>query len=137
MERSGGKWRFTSPTHTVRAFVQSLAELDAEGGVAAREQRYSENQKRLVAGLRDLGIKTLLPDELHSPIITSFVCPPEHFAFKDFYNRLKARRFVIYPGKVTAADTFRIGTIGNVYPADIDELVTAIAETGREMGFLT
>jgi 2-aminoethylphosphonate-pyruvate transaminase len=137
MERSGGKWRFTSPTHTVRAFVQALAELDAEGGVAAREQRFSENQKRLVAGLRNLGIATLLPDELHSPIITSFVCPPEHFAFNDFYNRLKARRFVIYPGKVTAADTFRIGTIGNVYPADIDELITAIAETGREMGFLT
>ncbi len=136
MEQGGGKWRFTSPTHTVRAFVQALTELDAEGGVAAREQRYSDNQKRLVAGLKDLGINTLLPDELHSPIITSFVCPPDYFSFNDFYDRLKARRFVIYPGKVTAADTFRIGTIGNVYPADIDELITAIAETGRELGFL-
>lgn len=135
MENGGGKWRFTSPTHVVRAFAQALEELEAEGGVAAREQRYSENQKRLVAGLRELGIRTLLPDEFHSPIITSFICPPENFEFKDFYDRLKARRFVIYPGKVTAADTFRIGTIGNVHPEDIDELISAIGETGREMGF--
>ena len=136
MENNGGKWRFTSPTHVVRAFAQALAELNAEGGVAAREHRYSENQRRLVAGLRGLGIATLLPDELHSPIIISFVCPSENFEFRNFYDRLKARRFVIYPGKVTAADTFRIGTIGNVHPADIDELIVTIAETGREMGFL-
>lgn len=137
MEQGGGKWRFTSPTHVVRAFAQALEELDAEGGVVAREQRYSQNQQRLVAGLRGLGIATLLPDELHSPIITSFICPPENFEFQEFYDRLKARRFVIYPGKVTAADTFRIGTIGNVHPADIDQLITAIAETGREMGFVS
>jgi 2-aminoethylphosphonate-pyruvate transaminase len=136
MESGGGKWRFTSPTHVVRAFAQALEELDTEGGVAARESRYSENQKRLVAGLRTLGISTLLPDDLHSPIITSFICPPENFEFKEFYDRLKARRFVIYPGKVTAADTFRIGTIGNVHPADINELISAIGETGCEMGFL-
>jgi len=137
MENHGGKWRFTSPTHVVCAFSQALQELAAEGGVAAREQRYTGNQKRLVAGLRELGFSTLLPDELHSPIITSFICPPDHFEFREFYDHLKARRFVIYPGKVTSADTFRIGTIGNVHPPDIDDLTTAIAETGREMGFLS
>ena len=137
MERNGGKWRFTSPTHVVLAFAQALKELEAEGGVAAREQRYSENQRRLVAGLRKIGIETLLRDELHSPVITSFVCPPPPFHFSEFYDRLKARRFVIYPGKVTAADTFRIGTIGNVKPEEIDQLVSAITDIGSELGFLT
>lgn len=128
MEDNGGKWRYTSPTHTVRAFAQALDELDAEGGVAARERRYAANQQRLVAGMREIGYATLLPDELHSPIITSFHEPATDFDFADFYNRLKARRFVIYPGKVTDADTFRIGTIGNVHAGDIDELLRAVAE---------
>lgn len=137
MERGGGKWRFTSPTHTVCAFAAALEELAAEGGVSARQQRYSDNQQRLVAGLRSLGIATLLPDELHSPIITAFLYPAADFHFNDFYDRLKARRFVIYPGKVTSADTFRIGTIGNVHADDIDQLIEAIADVGRNMGFLT
>ncbi len=127
MEAGGGKWRFTSPTHTVLAFAQALEELEQEGGVTAREQRYTANQRRLVAGMRELGFETLLPDALHSPIITSFLFPTASFDFQQFYDDLKARRFVIYPGKVTNADTFRIGTIGNVHPADIDELLAAIA----------
>lgn len=133
MENGGGKWRFTSPTHTVRAFAQALDELDEEGGIAAREQRYSENQVRLVAGLREIGYATLLPDELQSPIITSFRDPVDDFDFGEFYNRLKARRFVIYPGKVTEAKTFRIGTIGNVERGDIDELIQAVADVTAEM----
>lgn len=137
MENKGGKWRYTSPTHVVLAFAQAMDELDTEGGATAREKRYSDNQKTLVAGMRELGFKTLLPDEWHSPIITSFVCPAQHFNFTEFYEKLKARRFVIYPGKVTAAETFRIGTIGNVMPEDITELLKSIHEVGREMGFIS
>ncbi len=128
MEAGGGKWRYTSPTHVVRAFAQALAELKEEGGVAVRERRYWANQRRLVAGIRELGFETLLPDALHSPIITSILFPTQTFDFQEFYGKLKARRFVIYPGKVTNADTFRIGTIGNVHPADIDQLLSVIAE---------
>ncbi len=128
METGGGKWRYTSPTHVVRAFAQALVELEEEGGVVARETRYWANQRRLVSGLRELGFETLLPDDLHSPIITSILFPTATFDFQQFYDRLKTRRFVIYPGKVTNADTFRIGTIGNVHPADIDELLASIAE---------
>ncbi len=132
MQAGGGKWRYTSPTHTVRAFAQALEELEHEGGVTAREERYTSNQRRLVAGMRELGFETLLPDALHSPIITSFLFPTASFDFQQFYDRLKSRRFVIYPGKVTNADTFRIGTIGNVHPADIDELLNAIDEVRTE-----
>lgn len=134
MEQHGGKWRYTSPTHVVRAFHQALLELDAEGGIAARSARYRENHRRLVGGMREIGFRTLLPDEMQSPIITSFHCPNDpRFDFAVFYDRLKTRRFVIYPGKVTNANTFRIGTIGHVFPDDIDLLIKNISDVVREL----
>jgi 2-aminoethylphosphonate-pyruvate transaminase len=130
METQNGKWRFTSPTHTVRAFAQALAELDAEGGVAARHARYRENHRVLVNGMRSLGFETLLPDALQSPIITAFKSPKaDGYEFGQFYAALKSRGFVIYPGKVTALDTFRVGNIGNVSPDEMGRLVVAVGES--------
>lgn len=126
MERKRGKWRYTSPTHAVRAFAQALRELDAEGGVEARHRRYSANHRTLVDGMRAAGFATLLPDEDQSPFITAFAAP-DGFVFEDLYMWLKRAGFVIYPGKVTAAESFRIGTIGDVQPSDIAELVAEVA----------
>lgn len=127
MEEGGGKWRFTSPTHTVRAFAQALQELDEEGGIGARYERYRDNQRMLVEGMHALGFKPLLPRELQSPIITAFHNPVHpNYRFEDFYATLKARGFVIYPGKVTHAETFRIGTIGDVHPRDVWRLLEAV-----------
>jgi len=126
---NGGKWRFTSPTHVVRAFLQALVELEEEGGIEDRSERYSQNQKMLVEGMRKIGFKTLLPDIKHSPIITSFLSPQEKkYSFLKFYNLLKENGYVIYPGKISKGDTFRIGNIGVVYPSDIDKLVETIIE---------
>lgn len=130
MENDQGKFRFTSPTHTVHAFYQALIELEEEGGVSIRSKRYKENQRSLVQGMRDLGFSTLLDDEKQSPIITSFYFPDdEKFTFQEFYNRLKEKGFVIYPGKVTDAETFRIGNIGDVHPDDIQKLLSAVKES--------
>ncbi|AWS50234.1 MULTISPECIES: 2-aminoethylphosphonate--pyruvate transaminase [Providencia] len=127
MEDFHGKWRFTSPTHTVLAFAQALKELAQEGGVAARFQRYRQNQHKLVVGMRQLGFTTLLEDGLHSPIITAFYSPNSpDYQFKQFYQNLKSQGFVIYPGKVSQSDCFRIGNIGEVYEKDIDALLVAI-----------
>lgn len=127
MEQYHGKWRFTSPTHTVLAFAQALKELSQEGGVTARYHRYSQNQIKLVAGMRKLGFETLLDDAMQSPIITAFYSPKSpHYSFKQFYERLKAQGFVIYPGKVSQSDCFRIGNIGEVYQQDIAALLLAI-----------
>lgn len=129
MEKNNGKWRFTSPTHTVRAFHQALLELEQEGGVAARATRYHTNQTTLVAGMKSLGFQPLLDESLHSPIITSFYSPTHSdYQFKAFYQALKEQGFVIYPGKVSNADCFRIGNIGEVYPADIERLIEAIQQ---------
>ncbi|MCC8173461.1 MAG: 2-aminoethylphosphonate--pyruvate transaminase [Odoribacter sp.] len=128
MEKGKGKWRFTSPTHVVRAFEQALNELEEEGGISKRYERYKENHDVLVKGMREAGFKTLLEDELQSPIITSFLYPNDSFSFQDFYNKLKERGFVIYPGKISDADTFRIGNIGDVFPTDFVALTQAIKE---------
>lgn len=128
MEEQNGKWRFTSPTHTVRAFLCALDELGEEGGIHARHERYLENHRILVDGMRGLGFATFLPDAHQSPVITAFLSPAARsYEFKRFYDILKKEGFVIYPGKVTDADTFRIGNIGDVYPADMHRLLTAVA----------
>ena len=129
MEKGHGKWRFTSPTHVVRAFKQAMEELKEEGGVAARHKRYCENHDILVKGMRSLGFETLLPDNIQSPIITSFLYPKKDFDFKSFYAQLKEKGFVIYPGKISQADTFRIGNIGDVYPEDFKHLIEAVQST--------
>ena len=130
MEKKTGKWRYTSPTHVVRAFYQALDELEEEGGVQARFARYSENHRLLVDGMRSLGFETLLPDDIQAPIITSFLYPNESFNFKSFYDAVKSKGFVLYPGKISKADTFRIGNIGEVYPDDIRRLIEVIAAIG-------
>ncbi len=130
MEQKKGKWRFTSPTHVVRAFAQALNELEQEGGVAKRYDRYSGNQRILVDGMAELDFKCLLPKEWQSPIITAFLSPthPE-YDFAKFYQMLKERGFVIYPGKVTSLDTFRIGNIGTVFPEDMERFVAAVRDS--------
>jgi len=135
METKGGKWRFTSPTHVVSAFAQALDELEAEGGVDARHARYVGNQKTMVDGMRAIGFRTLIGDEVQSPIITSFYFPEAaEFEFQTFYDALKARGFVIYPGKVSHAQCFRIGSIGDVHPSDMTELIGHVSEVISEMG---
>ena len=130
METHSGKWRYTSPTHVVRAFVQALKELHDEGGVEKRHVRYIENHRLLVRGMRELGFRCLLPDHVQSPIITSFLSPTEKiYEFRRFYDELKAKGFVIYPGKVTSADTFRIANIGDVFPKDMTGLLDAVRDS--------
>jgi 2-aminoethylphosphonate-pyruvate transaminase len=130
MEEHHGKWRFTSPTHVVRAFAAALGELEAEGGVEARWRRYQANHRELVDGMSSLGFRCLLDAPLRSPIITSFLEPGEPwYSFDGLYHELKKRGFVIYPGKVSRAPTFRIGTIGDVHPETIRQLIVAVQQS--------
>ncbi len=130
-----GQFRFTPPTHVLLALRQALHELAEEGGPTARLARYRQNQATLLAGMRDLGFQTLLPPERLSPIITSFLMPSQPgFDFPAFYRALSERGFVIYPGKVSRADCFRIGSIGNLYPRDMEALIAAVADVLRSAG---
>ena len=112
----------------MRAFYQALNELEEEGGIEARNRRYKENHELLVKGMLSLGFQALLPKEVQSPIITSFLFPDSDFDFAKFYQKVKQRGFVLYPGKISKVDTFRIGNIGEVYPEDIKRLVNALSD---------
>lgn len=119
MEKDG-KWRFTSPTHTVLAFAQALKELEEEGGIPARSRRYYDNNRLLIGKMKELGIRSYIDMEYQGPIITTFLYPEKrNFSFESMYRFMKNRGYAIYPGKLTDADTFRIGNIGEIYEADI------------------
>jgi len=134
MERTG-QWRFTPPTHSVVAFRKALEQHAEEGGVGGRQARYTHNRDTLVAGMRAMGFQTLLEDRWLSPIITTFFSPTHpNFQFKRFYDELKARQFVIYPGKLTIAESFRIGCIGQIDERIVGQLLRAIADTLAVMG---
>lgn len=124
-----GKWRFTSPTHVVLAFAQALRELEQEGGITARHKRYSDNNKLLISRMRELGFKTYIDEAHQGPIITTFLYPENRkFDFADMYEYIKERGYAIYPGKVTEADTFRIGNIGEIYEEDIIKVTDIIRD---------
>ena len=129
------QWRFTPPTHVLAALDQALAEHAAEGGIAGRGARYANNCRMLVGGLRALGFETLLPDALQAPIIVTVRMPADpKFNFESFYDRLSRRGFVIYPGKLTVADSFRIGCIGRLGENEMRGVLRAIGEILAETG---
>ncbi|MFQ5854143.1 MAG: 2-aminoethylphosphonate--pyruvate transaminase [Anaerolineae bacterium] len=131
---ANGQFRFTPPTHVLLAFHQALVELEEEGGVEARAARYRANYETLVTGMRAMGFQEYLKPEDQGYIITSFryPCHP-NFNFDGFYERLNEKGYVIYPGKVSEADCFRIGSIGRIFESDVRDLLAAIRETLAEM----
>jgi len=130
-----GQFRFTPPTHALLAFRQALRELEAEGGVEGRAARYRSNSEVLSRGMRELGFEGYLRPEDRGYIISSFRYPRHpKFDFGVFYARLSDKGFVIYPGKVSMADCFRVGCIGHIFPDDMRGLLGAIRQTLAEMG---
>jgi 2-aminoethylphosphonate-pyruvate transaminase len=130
-----GQWRFTPPTHVVAALRAAIDQYQAQGGLPARLVRYTANCAALVSGMRALGFKTFLPDALQAPIIVTFHAPPDPaYDFGEFYALVRERGFILYPGKLTAVDTFRVGCIGAIGADTLSRAVSAVADTLREMG---
>jgi len=133
MESDRGKWRFTSPTHVVKAFEQAINELIAEGGIEKRYGRYLNNQKILAENMKRLGFLTCIDENDQSPIITTFLYPDSpKFQFETFYFYLKKYGFVIYPGKLSNLNAFRIGNIGDINQYDIEILTNIIERFVKE-----
>ena len=130
-----GQFRFTPPTHSLVAFHKALLELEEEGGIEKRQERYKSNHQILINNMRRIGFKEYLNPDFQAPVITSFLYP-EHpdFSFEVLYNRLNAKGMVIYPGKLSQVDCFRIGNIGKIFKEDIIKLTIEIDEILSEMG---
>lgn len=130
-----GQYRFTPPIHVIVSFHQALMEFFAEGGQPGRGGRYAKNAEVLIGGMRRMGFEVLLPDALQAPIIVTFLMPKDaKFVFQTFYDRLKALGYVIYPGKLTVADTFRIGCIGRLNEDHMRDALAAVEAVLAEMG---
>lgn len=124
-----GEWRFTPPTHVVAALAEALAELRDEGGPSARLERYRTSANRLIDGMARLGFKTVLSTAEQAPIIVTFALPSARpFDFEAVYDALKLRGFIIYPGKLTAKESFRIGCIGDIDKRDIDHFLSVFRD---------
>jgi len=129
------QWRFTPPTHVVVALNAALDQFNAEGGRPARLARYTANYETLVAGMRELGFQPFLDPAIQSPIIVTFHAPADaRYAFKEFYDRVRDKGFILYPGKLTQVETFRVGCIGAIGPDEMRHAVNAVRDTLAEMG---
>jgi 2-aminoethylphosphonate-pyruvate transaminase len=132
------QWRFTPPTHVVVALNAALDQFIAEGGQPARLARYTANFETLIAGMRELGLRAFLPAAIQAPIIVTFHAPADpKYAFNDFYERVRAKGFILYPGKLTQVETFRVGCIGAIGPEEMRHAVNAVRDTLAEMGIRT
>ena len=134
MEKTG-QWRFTPPTHVLVALNEAIAQFEEEGGQTARLKRYQSNCSTLVDGMAALGFKPFLDPAIQAPIIVTFHAPADpRYQFKTFYDIAKKNGFILYPGKLTQVETFRVGCIGAIGPAEMAQAVHAVALTLKEMG---
>jgi 2-aminoethylphosphonate-pyruvate transaminase len=129
------QWRFTPPTHVVAAFRAALDQFLAEGGTPARGARYRKNCETLIDAMTALGFRTFLPRAVQAPVIVTFHAPGDpSYAFKTFYEKVRARGYILYPGKLTQVETFRVGCIGAIDANEMRNAASAVAETLKEMG---
>jgi 2-aminoethylphosphonate-pyruvate transaminase len=129
------QWRYTPPTHIVVAFNTALDQFVAAGGQPARLARYAQNCRVLVEGMAELGFRPFLDPGIQAPIIVTFHAPADPaYEFKDFYARVRDKGFVLYPGKLTQVETFRVGCIGAIGPDEMRQAVHAVRDTLSEMG---
>ncbi len=134
MEKTG-QWRFTPPTHVVAALAEAIRQFVEEGGQPARLARYAANCEALVTGMAQLGFEPFLDPEIQAPIILTFHAPADpRYEFKAFYEAVKARGFILYPGKLTQRETFRVGCIGAIGPDEMRQAVAAVAGAMKELG---
>jgi 2-aminoethylphosphonate-pyruvate transaminase len=134
MEKTG-QWRYTPPTHVIAALATAIRIHEAEGGVRGRHARFHRVWHRLVTAMRQRGFETLIADDHASPIVTTFLEPKDpHYSFAKFSAEIRKRGFIVFPGRLTASRTFRIGCMGRITDADVDRLVEAIEGAMRSLG---
>jgi len=129
------QWRFTPPTHVVVALHAALEQFENEGGQPARHARYARNCEVLVKGMAEIGFRPFLDPSIQAPIIVTFHAPVDaRYTFREFYDRVRDKGFILYPGKLTELETFRVGCIGAIGPDEMRHAVNAVRDTLAEMG---
>ena len=134
MEKTG-QWRFTPPTHVLVALDEAITQFEEEGGQPARLARYQQNCRTLIEGMGKLGFQPFLPPQVQAPIIVTFHAPGDsRYEFRQFYETVKQYGFILYPGKLTQIETFRVGCIGAIGAVEIEQAVHAVSQAMQHMG---
>jgi 2-aminoethylphosphonate-pyruvate transaminase len=134
MEKTG-QWRFTPPTHVVVALAEAVAQFEEEGGQPARLARYTGNYRTLIDGMSRLGFIPFLDPSVQAPIIVTFHAPGDsRYDFKMFYAFARQHGFILYPGKLTQVETFRVGCIGAIGYNEMEQAVHAVELALQDMG---
>ena len=129
------QWRYTPPTHVVVALDAALEQYLAAGGQPARLARYAANCDMLIAGMKEMGFRPFLDARIQAPIIVTFHAPADaRYAFKAFYDKVRDKGFILYPGKLTQVETFRVGCIGAIGPDEMRHAVNAVRDALAELG---
>jgi 2-aminoethylphosphonate-pyruvate transaminase len=129
------QWRYTPPTHVVAALDEAIRQYVEEGGLPARGARYAKNCRDLIEGMEALGFRPFLPAAIQAPIIVTFHAPADPgYDFKRFYAEVKKRGYILYPGKLTQVETFRVGCMGQLGSDGMGGAVKAIAEALKAIG---
>ncbi len=132
------QWRYTPPTHVVAALRAAVDQYKEAGGQPARLARYAGNCRMLIEGMAALGFRPFLKPEVQAPIIVTFHAPSDPaYTFKAFYERTRERGYILYPGKLTQVETFRVGCIGAIDFNEMRNVVAAVAQTLKDMGITT
>lgn len=129
------QWRFTPPTHVVAALRAAVDQFKAEGGQPVRGERYRRNCRTLIDGMGALGFRPFLEPAAQAPVIVTFHAPVDsRYDFKTFYAAVRERGYILYPGKLTQVETFRVGCIGAIDDNEMRNVVTAIAQSLDALG---
>ena len=128
MEQRSGFSPFTPAVHACFALHESLKELEENGGVAARNQRYRTLSATIRAALNKLGIRSFLDESDYSSMISSFYLP-ENWDYPALHDELRTKGFVIYAGQAGLFHSiFRIANMGDIHDADIERLLAAFTD---------
>ncbi len=118
---------FTPSVQIMYAFDEALDELTDEG-YDNRVKTYKERAHFLRAGIKDLGLKLLLPEDVCSNSITS-VYLPNGFTYKDIHGELKKHGYIIYAGQGELKDkVFRVSNMGDHSMEDYKGFLSALKE---------
>ncbi|HEX4523015.1 MAG TPA: 2-aminoethylphosphonate--pyruvate transaminase [Casimicrobiaceae bacterium] len=129
------QWRYTPPTHVVVALDAAIDQYLAAGGQPARLARYTANCEALIAGMKEIGFRPFLDSRIQAPIIVTFHAPADpRYAFKAFYDKVRDKGFILYPGKLTQVETFRVGCIGAIGPEEMRHAVNAVRDALADLG---
>lgn len=126
-----GEMRFTPPVQTVYAAVQGLKEYFAEGE-EAKWARHTRVFRAIHQGLELLGFRDVIKREWQSGLVVSVLYPDdENWSFDRIHDYCYRRGFTIYPGKIAAANTFRLCALGAIDEADIAAFFEVLKEALR------